>query len=197
MKKFLKFTLDSDATNAADQIYYNMLIEAATAGDGNVGEGDTDKTLAQIQAMTQSDAVANLRIYGRCAVNNMVLKNNTGTNKYANPQKATNDNIWWFSSPDESLMTGVVNYTEIDVLDPWWFSMLVTSLTRIGTVATAISDNLGDLAPGMDIEVSGAIETQFNGTFTLDTVVYPDTFTYTVSGSPSTPATGTILFITV
>lgn len=45
------------------------------------------------------------------------------------------------------------------------------------------------LATGMSIEISGAIETEYNGNFVI-TVIDSKSFTYSVSGSPSTPATG-------
>jgi hypothetical protein len=71
---------------------------------------------------------------------------------------------------------------------------LVESITRSGTTATVrITDhgyNNGDV-----IEISGADQPQYNGTFTVSGVVNTNatTFTITVSGSPATPATGHII----
>lgn len=70
-------------------------------------------------------------------------------------------------------------------------SISVTSLTRSGTTATAVTASDHKIASGMSITIAGANETDYNGTFTV-TVTGSDTFEYTVSGSPSTPATGTI-----
>ena len=71
---------------------------------------------------------------------------------------------------------------------------LVESLTRSGSTATVrITDhgyNNGDV-----IELSGADQPEYNGTFTVSGVSTSDavTFTITVSGSPATTATGPII----
>lgn len=70
-------------------------------------------------------------------------------------------------------------------------SITVTTLTRSGTAATAVTASDHKISSGMSIVIAGANETDYNGTFTV-TVTDTDTFEYTVSGSPSTPATGTI-----
>lgn len=70
-------------------------------------------------------------------------------------------------------------------------SLLVTSLTRSGTTATANTPTPHRLATGMSVTVSGAIETAYNGVFTI-TVTGANSFTYQVAGAPATPATGTI-----
>jgi uncharacterized phage protein gp47/JayE len=67
----------------------------------------------------------------------------------------------------------------------------VTSLSRTGSTATANTSAYHNLATGMTVTMAGAVETAYNGDFTI-TVTDLDTFTYTVTGSPSTPATGTI-----
>jgi hypothetical protein len=71
------------------------------------------------------------------------------------------------------------------------------SLTRTGTVATVtvVGHNL---STGQIVTISGATSdtTLWNGTFTI-TVTGPDTFTYTMSGTPSTSSpTGTTVFAT-
>lgn len=67
----------------------------------------------------------------------------------------------------------------------------ITSLTRIGSVATAITDTDHNLATSVPVTIAGANETEFNGVFAV-TVISANSFTYNVTGSPSTPATGTI-----
>ena len=64
------------------------------------------------------------------------------------------------------------------------------SITRSGAVATVTKTAHG-YAIGDSIKISGATETEYNGTFTVATVPTADTFTYAVTGTPSTPATGT------
>ena len=66
----------------------------------------------------------------------------------------------------------------------------VTSITRSGNVATVTAPTHG-LGSGSEVTISGATEPEYNGTFPL--IVEDDNvFYYMVSGSPATPATGTI-----
>lgn len=70
-------------------------------------------------------------------------------------------------------------------------SLDISSITRAGTVATVTTEIDHNLASGMSITISGAIESDYNGTFIIS-VTGSDTFTYSVSNNPDTPATGTI-----
>jgi len=67
----------------------------------------------------------------------------------------------------------------------------VTSLTRVGSVATATTASDHGFATGDTVTVAGAVETAYNGAVVI-TATSATTFTYTVAGAPSTPATGTI-----
>jgi hypothetical protein len=67
----------------------------------------------------------------------------------------------------------------------------VSGITRSSTTATATATAHG-FTTGDQVNIRGADQDDYNGDF-LITVVDPDTFTYTVSGSPATPATGTIV----
>jgi hypothetical protein len=67
----------------------------------------------------------------------------------------------------------------------------VTSITRASTTATVTATAHG-FTTGDQINIRGAAETDYNGDFIV-TVTDANTFTYTVSGSPATPATGTII----
>lgn len=65
------------------------------------------------------------------------------------------------------------------------------SITRVGTVATVAMDTVPhEQAIGLSITIAGAVETEYNGTFVIDSVISQFIFTYTVTGSPATPATG-------
>ena len=68
----------------------------------------------------------------------------------------------------------------------------VASITRAGSVATVTTVGDHNLASNVPIDVAGAVETEYNVTTTDIQVTGLDTFTYTVSGTPTTPATGTI-----
>lgn len=71
--------------------------------------------------------------------------------------------------------------------------LAVTSITRTLQVATVTTEVAHGLATGDQVIISGAAQTEYNGTFTI-TVTGASTFTYTVTGSPATPATGTITY---
>jgi hypothetical protein len=67
----------------------------------------------------------------------------------------------------------------------------VSSLTRSGSTATLTTSTPHGFTTGQKVVISGAAQTDYNGAFTV-TVTGPTTFTFTVAGSPVTPATGTI-----
>ena len=67
----------------------------------------------------------------------------------------------------------------------------ISSLTKSGTTVTAVTSSDHNLASNIDVLIAGAVETDYNGTFTI-TVLDATTFTYEITGTPSTPATGTI-----
>jgi hypothetical protein len=70
----------------------------------------------------------------------------------------------------------------------------VTSITRSGTTATVtLASANATLVTGDWVTISGAVETDYNGSFQI-TVSSSTVFTYTVANSPTTPATGTILY---
>lgn len=66
----------------------------------------------------------------------------------------------------------------------------VTTITRSGATATATATAHG-LVNGKQALIKGADQQEYNGVFTV-TVTGANTFTYTVSGTPATPATGSI-----
>lgn len=98
---------------------------------------------------------------------------------------------------------------------------VISSITRSGTTVTVTTASAHGFFNGQSVSISGATQTQYNGTFVVtrtgaNTFTYelaaespttpatgsifaqkPDTvsgasFTYTIAGSPATPATGTI-----
>lgn len=70
-------------------------------------------------------------------------------------------------------------------------ALLITSLTRSGTTATATTPTPHKLATGMQTTIAGADQAAYSGLVTV-IVTGANTFTYQVAGSPATPATGTI-----
>lgn len=64
-------------------------------------------------------------------------------------------------------------------------------ITRSGTTAT-VADTAHGLTVGLPIVISGADQSAYNGSVVVATVPDANSWTYTVTGSPATPATGTI-----
>jgi hypothetical protein len=72
----------------------------------------------------------------------------------------------------------------------------ITGITRASQTATATvsAKDMFKLKVGTWVTISGANESEYNGVFQVATIASATTFTYTVAGSPATPATGTIVF---
>ncbi len=90
-----------------------------------------------------------------------------------------------FRSASDIVLTTL---TSVNLLN---ISTTITSLTRVGTTATAVTVSDHGLASGITATVSGADQAEYNGAFPV-TALDNTTFTFEVSGSPVTPATGTI-----
>ena len=67
----------------------------------------------------------------------------------------------------------------------------VSSITRSGTTATVTTATPHGRISGDNVTIAGATLSQYNGAVAI-TVTDTTHFTYTVAGSPATPATGTI-----
>lgn len=65
------------------------------------------------------------------------------------------------------------------------------TLTRSGSTVTGTCEDPHGWATGYSITISGASQTEYNDDFVI-TVTGDYTFTFSVSGTPVTPATGTI-----
>ena len=70
-------------------------------------------------------------------------------------------------------------------------TLSVSSLTRAGGVVTATTTTNHGLASNIKVTIAGAVESDYNGDFDI-VVTGLTTFTYTISTTPTTPATGTI-----
>ena len=74
--------------------------------------------------------------------------------------------------------------------------VIVSSITRMGNIATAITATPHDLTMGYQktVKIVGANQAEYNGnTLPLLSVPNRNTFTYQISGTPVSPATGSIL----
>ncbi len=75
--------------------------------------------------------------------------------------------------------------------------LTIAALTRSGVIGTLVTDNRHDMTETFSttVEVSGAIEAEFNGTFTILTIPNRKTITFTMVDSGPTTATGTPLLL--
>ena len=67
----------------------------------------------------------------------------------------------------------------------------VSSLTRSGDTATVTTTGTHSFATGQEVTIAGATPSAYNGTWTI-VATSTTSFTFTITGSPSTPASGTI-----
>jgi head-tail adaptor len=67
----------------------------------------------------------------------------------------------------------------------------VTSITRVSATATVTTASAHGFTTGDFVVHAGATQTEYNGEVKV-TVTGPTTYTFTVSGTPASPATGTI-----
>lgn len=84
-----------------------------------------------------------------------------------------------------SVTEGAFNY-------PWGSGTLaVSGITRSGSIATATVSDTSTMVDSSTVTIAGAGQTEYNGDFEI-TITSGTTFDYTVTGTPVTPATGTI-----
>lgn len=69
----------------------------------------------------------------------------------------------------------------------------ISTLTRSGSLVTATLLSEHSLANGVEVTISGAAQAEYNGTFEV-AVTSTLTFTYTIVGTPVTPATGSPVY---
>lgn len=120
------------------------------------------------------------RLQANKASGKMVIQGTPTTNIPASTQ---------FSNPSGGLYTSTASATIGTTV------LSVNTLIRIGSVAQASFTSAHELATGISVTIAGANETEYNGTFTI-TVIDELTIEYTIVGTPSSPATGTITLTT-
>jgi hypothetical protein len=89
-------------------------------------------------------------------------------------------------------VTDATNTATVTMLNTWSVSAAntrIVTITHSGTVATVEHED-HNLSDGDEVIISGANETEYNGTFTV-TVLDDNSYEYTMSSSPSQDATGT------
>lgn len=71
------------------------------------------------------------------------------------------------------------------------YNTKTVTITRSGSTATVSATAHGFVLDQV-VEISGAAQTEYNGQFKVESVPDANSFTITVSGTPATPATGSI-----
>lgn len=105
-------------------------------------------------------------------------------------QNARGDWLWMRASGTLNTTANVQDYS----LAVASVNQTLSSLTRSDSIATATKASHG-LQIGQRVTISGANQAEYNVT-ALITSITANTFTYVVSGTPVTPATGTIVVST-
>ena len=84
-------------------------------------------------------------------------------------------------------------FTGVSISGPATPAQAVSGITRSGQVATLTTSSAHQIEPDDEIVIIDANQSEYNGVIRVDTVPTTTTLTYEVAGSPTTPATGTIL----
>lgn len=79
-------------------------------------------------------------------------------------------------------------FTRFELID-----ISVSSITLSGNIATVVTSLPHFLKTGVNVVISGANESEYNGQFPVSKEISATSFEYIISGSPSSPATGTII----
>lgn len=93
--------------------------------------------------------------------------------------------------PVRQMSSDSITYLEETAFSTEAVTGSVTSITRSSSTATVTTAAAHNLQDGDMVRIAGAVETEYNVDARV-TVTGATTFTYTVAGTPSTPATGTI-----
>jgi hypothetical protein len=93
----------------------------------------------------------------------------------------------WFDGDGQIIRYNGISGNALTGIPP----LLSATITRAGSVATATAASPHGYTTGQRIVILGANQPEYTGSHTV-TVTGPTTFTYDVTGTPQTPATGTI-----
>ena len=99
-------------------------------------------------------------------------------------QTVTSGSIWTVGTTEYSVDANV--NVEVNTRN-------VSTLTASVTTATCVLTEDHNLSDGMSIDITGAVDTDWNDTFTDITVTGAQTITFAVTSGISTPAVGTIV----
>jgi len=99
----------------------------------------------------------------------------------------------WQTRKGADRLASGISATDSPIVLPFTLAsdVAVSSLTRSGSTVTATTATAHGYATGRRVEIRGAVETDYNGDFAI-TVTSTTEFTYTIIGTPTSPATGTM-----
>ena len=161
------FSSDLDIYKAATA-FFAISPRPATFKVGRQEVGDADVTAALAAIVAEDDDFYAL------ALTNHVEQDMLDANDFIK----TRQKIFGASSQDNALKAAGA-------------PLAVTGIVRAGQVATATTTAPHGLSDGALVEHIGADQSEYNGTFII-TNTMASTYDFTVTGSPTTPATGTI-----
>jgi hypothetical protein len=111
----LTFNTEQKANDGQREIWINYIRAKFAEDKEMVGTGTEEfQTLDDLT----DDQIAALKIYGY--KDGTICKTHGVTLQYAQPTKAYELTLWFFTKPADALMTNVIDYTE-QPLNPAWF----------------------------------------------------------------------------
>jgi len=102
------------------------------------------------------------------------------------------DALTYYDGTSITTYTTLTTPTNLTVTPRFTGVYAITSITRSSQVATVTTTSAHGRATGDYVTISGAAQAEYNITAQI-TVTSLTTFTYTVTGTPATPATGTCI----
>lgn len=110
------------------------------------------------------------------------------------PMDPKDERVFRFDWDTENLNAGVsIASQSIQVIGRRPAATAIASITRSGATATVTTASAHGRTTGDVITIAGADQPEYNVTATI-TVTGTTTFTFAVSGTPATPATGTLTY---
>lgn len=114
-----------------------------------------------------------------------------------NPTRITPEFVVGYNNVVDGSSRLIVDYTENvksinNLVGLKTFTNSIDTITLSGSTATATTVHEHGYVTGKTVSISGTDQGEYSGDFTI-TVVDVNTFTYTISGTPATPATGMMI----
>ena len=151
-----------------------------------------DAPLSLAIAIPGADTIANVdfnQLSGGSDIESDALYKDRTLDKIQNP-------VSHYASPDiEQAALAVAGVTRVFIQKSGFVlaTVSVSSITRVGDIATATTATPHNLFTGYEATITGAVEVDYNVIDEPVLVLSDTVFAYEVANTPSTPATGTIL----